>query len=88
MADYRLMRAARADIASILAWSQQQFGADVRKRYESLIATLIRDAAARNDDRGPALRPELDDGAFSWYLACSRLRAPEGKVHRPRHFLI
>ena len=88
MARYRLTHAAQADIVSILAWSQDQFGEQARKRYEALIITAIRDAAARSDDVGRRLRPELGDGVFSWHLARSRTRSPGGNVHRPRHFLI
>lgn len=87
MADYRLTHTARADIVSILAWSHEQFGEEARQRYEALIATAIRDAASRSDG-GPTLRPELGDGVFTWHLSRSRARVPEGRVHRPRHFLV
>ena len=88
MAGYRLTHAARADIASILAWSHEQFGEEARKRYEALIATAIRDAASSSGDGGHTPRPELGAGVFSWHLSRSRAHAPGGKVHRPRHFLI
>lgn len=88
MAGYRLAHAARADIVSILAWSDEQFGEEARKRYEALIATAIRDAASRIDDVGHTPRPELGEGVFSWHLSQSRDRSPGGKVGRPRHFLI
>ncbi len=88
MARYRLTHAAQADIVSILAWSQDRFGAEARQRYEVLIATAIRDAAAGTDEVGRAERPELGDGVFPWHLAQSRTRSPGGAVHRPRHFLI
>ena len=52
MAVYRLTRAAQADIIDILAWSHDRFGEEARKRYESLIATAIRDAAANGDGVG------------------------------------
>lgn len=88
MARYRLTHAARDDIVSILTWSHEQFGEEARKRYQALIVTAIRDAASRSDDGGRTPRPELGEGVFSWHLSRSRARAPEGKVHRPRHFLI
>lgn len=87
MAGYRLTNAARADIVSILAWSHEQFGEEARKRYEALIATAIRDAASRSGG-GHTPRPELGEDVSSWHLSRSRARAPGGKVHRPRHFLI
>ena len=88
MAGYRLTHAAQADVVSILAWSHDRFGEEARTRYEALIVTAIRDAATGSDKVGRVLRPELGDGVFSWHLAQSRTRAPGGKVHRPRHFLI
>lgn len=88
MARYRLTHAAQSDIVAILAWSHERFGAEARKRYEALIGTAIRDAAARSDEVGHTARPELGDGVFSWHLAQSRSRSPGGAVHRPRHFLI
>lgn len=88
MARYRLTHAAQADIVSILAWSQDQFGEEARRRYGALIAAAIRDAATRSDKVGRVLRPELGGGVFSWHLAQSRTRSPGGNVHRPRHFLI
>lgn len=87
MAGYRLTHAAQADIVAILAWSHERFGAEARNRYEALIATAIRDAA-RSDEIGLTVRPELGDGVFSWHLAQSGSRSPGGAVHRPRHFLI
>jgi toxin ParE1/3/4 len=88
MAGYRLAYAAQADIVAILAWSDEQFGEEARKRYEALIATAIRDAASRTDDSGHTIRPELGDDVFSWHLAQSRKRSPGSTVRRPRHFLI
>ena len=88
MAGYRLTHAAQVDIVSILAWSDEQFGEEARKRYETLIATAIRDAASRTDEVGHTPRPELGDGVFSWHLSHSRAHSAGGKVRRPRHFLI
>ena len=65
MARYRLTDAAQADIVSILAWSEEQFGEEARKRYEALIATAIRDAASHTGDVGHTPRPELGDGVCS-----------------------
>lgn len=88
MAGYRLTHAARGDIVSVLAWSHDKFGEEARKRYEALIATAIPDPASSIGDGGHTSRPELGVGVFSWRLSRSRARAPGGKVHRPRHFLI
>lgn len=88
MADYRLTRAAQADIVGILARSHEQFGDEARTRYEALIATAIRDAASQAPGPGRTPRPELGEGVFSWHLAQSRAQAASGRVGRPRHFLI
>lgn len=88
MAGYRLTHVAQADIVAILVRSEEHFGEEVRKRYEELIATAIRDAASHTGDIGQATRPELGDGVFSWHLAQSRTRAPGKTVRHPRHLLI
>ena len=64
MAKYRLTHAAQSDIASILAWSHDQFGEEARQRYEALNITAIRDAATpRGDETGRTLHPPaLDRG--------------------------
>jgi toxin ParE1/3/4 len=88
MAEYRLTHAAQADIVAILAWSDEQFGEQARKRYEALIVAAIRDAAWSSDDLGRTFRPELGDGVFTWHLAQSRDHARSKPVRSPRHFLI
>lgn len=74
--------------SSILAWSDEQFGEQARKRYETLIATAIRDAASQAREIGHTARPELGDGVFSWHLSQSSPHSPGSRVRRPRHFLI
>jgi len=88
MARYRLTHAAQADIASILSWSDEQFGEEGCKRYEALIATAMRGAASPTGDLGHTPRPELGDGVLSWHLSQRRAHSPGGRVRRPRHFLI
>jgi toxin ParE1/3/4 len=88
MAEYRLTHAAQADIVAILAWSDEQFGEQARKRYEALIVAAIRDAASRSDDLGRTFRPELGDGVFTWHLAQSRAHSSKKPVRNSRHFLI
>lgn len=88
MAGYRLTHAAQADIIEILAWSEEQFGEEARRRYETLIARAIRDAASSTNNVGHTTRPELGAGVFSWHLAQSRTNCYGQTVPRPRHFLI
>jgi len=83
---FRVTRAAQADIADILAWSQERFGTDARLRYEALIVAGLRDVAA--DCFGGTPRAELGNGVYSWHLRRSRDRAEGDVVHRPRHFMI
>lgn len=88
MTRYRLTHAAQTDILSILAWSDEQFGEEGRKRYEALIFTAMRDATSRTDNAGQTPRPELGEGVFSWHLLQSRAHSRGGRVRGPRHFLI
>lgn len=85
---YRLTAAVQADISSTLAWSEDEFGAEARRRYAALIAAAIRDAASGSNDVGLRPRPELGDGVFSWHLSQSRHHSPEARVRHPRHLLI
>jgi toxin ParE1/3/4 len=87
MAGYRLTHAAQADIVAILAWTDEQFGEEARSRYQTLIATAIRDAFSPISDVGHTPRPELGDDVFSWHLAQSRTHTSGKAAGRPRHFL-
>ena len=90
MADLRLTEAAETDIVEILAWSQAEFGAAARRRYERLIAVALSDIAIDPHRPGSLQRPELGEGVRSWHLRGSRERARgDGQiVQRPRHFVI
>jgi toxin ParE1/3/4 len=85
---YRISRAAQSDIIDILAWTQDQFGEQARRRYEKLIATGIRDISSAPARPGSIACPELGDGVRTWHLRGSRSRTGSGVVRRPRHFLI
>lgn len=90
MLRYRLSASAQADLAEILAWTDEHHGEAGRKRYEALVVTAIRDIAAQPDRVGSIDRPELGAGVRSWHLRLSRERArtAAGQVQRPRHFLV
>lgn len=90
MVRIRLSDAAQADIVDILVWTQEQFGAAARTRYESLIVAALRDVATQPDRPGSIERQELGAGVRSWHLRLSRDHAntSAGAVRRPRHFLI
>jgi toxin ParE1/3/4 len=85
---YRISNAARSDIIDILAWTNDKFGEQTRRRYEGLIVAGIRDVARDPGRPGSIERPELGDGVRSWHLRGSRTRTRSGTVRRPRHFLI
>jgi toxin ParE1/3/4 len=90
MASFRLSRAAESDIVEILAWSEAEFGAAARRRYEHLITVALLDIASDPARPGSLPRPELGPGVRSWHLRASRERArtPGGAVRQPRHFVI
>lgn len=90
MGRYRLSAKAQADVAGILAWSQEQFGESARKRYQALLSTAFRDVAAEPEDIGATPRPDLGTGIVVRHLRLSRNHVPPeaGTVHRPRHFLV
>jgi toxin ParE1/3/4 len=81
---------AQRDVISILAWSEERFGARVRARYERLIETAIRDIALDPARLGSRARPELGPGIRTYHLASSRQRArgPSGIIRIPRHLLV
>lgn len=87
MTGIRLAAAAQADIAAVLDWTEQRFGAAARQRYGILIGTGLRDIADDPDRPGSAGRPELGPSVRSYHLRHSRERAG-GVVRAPRHFLI
>ncbi len=90
MLRYRLSAAAQSDIVEILSWSQRQFGAAARRRYERLIVGALQDLATNPDRAGSRARPELGAGARSWHLRLSVKRAGSGagRVRTPRHFIV
>lgn len=86
----RLAAAARADIVDILEHSEREFGLAARQRYETLVATALRDIGEAPERAGSASRPELGDGIRSWHLRLSRERAKVAGigVRRPRHLIL
>lgn len=81
---------AEADIAGILAWSEDRFGEAARRRYAALLAAALRDLVADPERLGSVARPEIGPDVRSYHLFHSRERARiEGEiVHRPRHFVL
>lgn len=90
MANFKLSAAAEADIVALLAWTESRFGDLARRRYETLLASALRDIAADPDRLGSLSRPELGADVRSYHLFYSRERARHhgGIVRRPRHFFL
>lgn len=87
---YRLSDAAQSDIAEILGWTHETFGADARIRYEKLLVTALRDVALDPLRPGTSVRSELARDVRSYHLRYSRERARSetGLVRNLRHFLL
>jgi len=81
---------ARSDIASILAWTEENFGSHTLKRYEKLIATAIEQVAANPELAGSSKRPEIADHCRTYHLFFSRKSTGRtgDRIRRPRHFLL
>ena len=81
---------ARSDIASILVWTQENFGPQMLKRYGTLIQTAIEEIAANPELAGSVHRPEIADHCRTYHLFHSRNKAGRrgNRIRNPRHFLL
>ena len=83
---------ARSDIASILAWTGENFGPQTLKRYGKLIATAIEQIAEDADRAGTCQRQEIADNCPNLsHLYFSRTSAAGqvgDRIRRPRHLLL
>lgn len=81
---------ARSDIASILTWTEANFGPQILKRYGKLIATAIEQVAANPELAGSSNRPEIAKHCRTYHLFFSRKAAgrTENRIRHPRHFLL
>jgi len=89
MAKYRIAHTAVSDIEDVLRYSQVQFGARARVRYQELIRTAIEDLAVTPTRVGSSPRDEISPGLRSFHLTYVRERAATttGTVQRPRHIV-
>jgi toxin ParE1/3/4 len=90
MSRYVISPAAERDIESILTWTQGQFGAAARLRYEALLVRAILDVADHAERAGSQERLEIAPAARTYHLYHSRKRveAATGRVGHPRHLLL
>jgi toxin ParE1/3/4 len=81
---------ARSDIASILAWTENNLGPQSLKRYGKLIATAIAQVAENPELAGSSKRPEIAGHCRTYHLFFSRKSAgrPGDRIRHPRHFLL
>src|ERR1700722_15691995 len=88
--DVNIAPKARSDIASILAWTEENFGPLTLKRYGKLIATAIEQVAANPGLAGSTKRPEIAETRRTHPLFFSRKSAgrPGDRIRYPRHFLL
>jgi toxin ParE1/3/4 len=66
---------ARRDIASILAWTEENSGPQTLKRYARLIATAIEQVAENPERLGSSRRPEIAEHCRTYHLYFSRKSA-------------
>jgi len=59
---------ARGDIASILAWTEENFGPQTLRRYAALIATALEQVGANPELAGSEPRPEIADNCRTYHL--------------------
>lgn len=85
-----LAPAALQDIESILRWTHDTFGENIRLRYEELLIQAILDLQADPARAGSQRRPELAKDARSYHLRSSRDNVDNsiGRIRKPRHFVI
>jgi toxin ParE1/3/4 len=81
---------ARGDIASILAWTEENFGPLTLKRYAKLIATAIEQIAENPERAGSSHRPEIAANCRTYHLYCSRKSAglAGDRIRHARHLLL
>lgn len=90
MTRLRISPEAEQDIEAILAWTDEQFGEQVRLRYEKLLIQAILDFDENPERVGSTLRAELARGARTYQLRHSRdhVSRTVGRIRKPRHFLL
>ena len=87
MAQFRLSRLARADLAHILATSALHWGTEARRRYAAMLVAGMRRVAAEPQGSTTQDRSELAKHVRSFHLRNVRADAPESRVRRPVHVL-
>lgn len=79
---------AKRDIAAVLGWSHERFGAEARARYERLIARGLMALTVPSDPPGSRELVEVGASIRIYHLRHCRRAADGPPVRDPRHFLI
>ena len=85
MARLRISSEAQEDLVAILAWTDRQFGEEIRLRYEELLVQAFLDLADDPGRQGALERPEVAKEAFTYHLRHSRDRVSRslGRIRSP-----
>jgi len=87
MARYRLSRLAEADLAVILATSEERWGLEGRRRYAAVLAAAMRMVSAEPKARTSRDRDDLLPGVRSFHLRGARTADASLQVSRPVHIV-
>jgi toxin ParE1/3/4 len=87
VARYRVSAPAKADIASILRYSETAHGTLARIRYRALLAAALRRIAADPAGISTTDRSELLAGVRSFHIRHSRSESLEAPVGDPVHLI-
>jgi plasmid stabilization system protein ParE len=71
---------ARADIAALLSWTDEHFGASARERYETLLSVAFRDVIEDPARAGSLARPNWE--SFSRATICATAECALGSSAR------
>ncbi len=84
----QLTRPARNDIAAILDWSHDRFGATGRRRYERLIARALIAITRKIPPIGSRAADVASDGIRLFHLRNAKHDPDIEPAGRPRHFIV
>lgn len=87
MARFRLSRLAEADLAHILATSEERWGTEGRRRYAAILAAAMGKVAAGPEGSATRDRAELLPGIRSFHVRHARRHDAKTEVRRPAHLL-
>jgi toxin ParE1/3/4 len=87
MGEFRIARAAAADLARILSISQERWGLAARHRYQATIAAAMRRVAVDPDGLGTRTRDDIARGIRSFHIRQVDPRDPRERVRQPVHII-